>query len=103
MDKVLQGTEKFTGVYLDDVVICSNEWDEHLQHIEEVLERLQQAELTIKMSKCKFLFNSCSYLGYQIGNCGVLPEIAKVKAIEDMMEPKTKKDVRAFLGLTEYY
>ena len=77
MDKLLRGTEKFTGVYLDDVVICRNEWDEHLQHIEEVLERLQQAELTIKMSKCKFAFNSCSYLGHQIGNGGVLPEIAK--------------------------
>ena len=63
MDKVLQGTERFTGVYLDDVVIRSNEWDEHLQHIEEVLE---QAELTIKMSKCKFAFNCCSYLGHQI-------------------------------------
>ena len=55
------------------------------------------------MSKCKFAFNSCSYLGYQIGNGGVLPEIAKVKAIQDMMEPKTKKDVCAFLGLTGYY
>ena len=66
MDKVLQGTEKFTGVYLDDVLIRSNEWDEHLQHIEEVLERLQQTPVTIKMSKCKFAFNSCSYLGHQI-------------------------------------
>ena len=41
--------------------------------------------------------------GHQIGNGGVLPEIAKVKAIEDMMQSKTKKDVHAFLGLTGYY
>ena len=42
MDKVLQGSKKFTGVYLDNVAIRSNEWDEYLQHIEEVLEKLQQ-------------------------------------------------------------
>ena len=103
MDKVLLGIEKFTGVYLDNVVIRSNEWDEHLQHIEEVLEKLQQAQLTNKMTKCKFTFNSCSYLGHQIGDGGVLPEITKVKVIQDLMQPKTKKDVCAFLGLTGYY
>ena len=62
MDKVLRGSEKFTGVYLDNVAIRSNEWDEYLQHIEEVLEKLQQAQLTNKMTKYKFTFNSCSYL-----------------------------------------
>ena len=41
MDSVLRGTEKFTGVYLDDVMICSNNWTEHLYHITEVFQRLQ--------------------------------------------------------------
>ena len=55
------------------------------------------------MSKCKFAFNSCSYLGHQIKNGGVLPEIVKVQSIQEMMERKTKKNVCAFLGLTGYY
>ena len=54
MDSVLWGTEKFTGVYLDNVVICSNNWTKHLYHITEVFQRLQKAGLTIKIKKCIF-------------------------------------------------
>ena len=55
------------------------------------------------MTKCIFAFDSWTYSGHQIGNSGVLPEIAKVKGIQDMMQPKTKENVCAFLGLTGYY
>ena len=103
MDTVLRGTEKFTGVYLDDVVICSNNWAEHLDHIAEVFKRLQEAGLTVKLKKCTFGAQECTYLGHRIGRGGVQPETSKVAAIREMARPRTKKDVRTFLGMTGYY
>ena len=103
MDSVLRGTEKFTGVYLDDVVISSNNWTNHLYHITEVLRRLQEAGLTIKLKKCTFGAQECTYLGHRIGREGVRPEISKVAAIRAMARPRTKKDMRTFLGMTGYY
>ena len=54
MNCILQGCEKFAGAYLDDVIIFSRSWDEHLDHLREVFRRLQEAELTLKVSKCQF-------------------------------------------------
>ena len=103
MDDVLRGTESFAGVYLDDIVIHSSSWRNHLKHLEEVFRRLAAAGLTIKQSKCIFASRDCTYLGYRIGRGGVRSEKSKVQAIADMMRPQTKKDVRTFLGMTGYY
>ncbi len=52
MDDVLRGTESFAGVYLDDIVIHSTSWRDHLEHLAEVFRRLEEAGLTIKQKKC---------------------------------------------------
>lgn len=49
MDRILRGTEDFTGVYLDDILIHSQTWKEHLSHLKEVLSRLQNTGLTLKL------------------------------------------------------
>ena len=103
MDTMLRGSEEYTGVYLDDVVIYGTEWGEHLQNIETVFQKLQETGLTLKLKKCSFGMESCTYLGHQIGKGGVLPEESKVKAVEQMRIPRTKKDVRSFLGMIGYY
>ena len=59
MDKVLRGTEKFTGVYLDDILIHSQSWTDHLEHVREVLHRLSQAGLTLKLTKCIYGTAEC--------------------------------------------
>ena len=84
-------------------MVYSNTWSEHLQHLKEVLQRLQTAGLTLKLKKCILGAGECIYLGHQIGHGGVRPEQAKVLAIKQMAQPKKKKDVRAFLGITGYY
>jgi hypothetical protein len=103
MDNVLRGTEVYTGAYQDDIVIPSSNWEDHLKHLEEVLNRLQEAGLTIKLKKCTFADTECIYLGYRIGRGGVRPENSKVESIVNMSRPQTKKDVRTFLGMTGYY
>ena len=98
MDILLDGLD-FAAAYLDDVIIHSCDWNDHLAHLSTVLQRLADAGLTIKPKKCQFGMSTCAYLG----NGEVCPDTSKVKAVEDFPVPKTKRQVRAFLGLTGYY
>ena len=103
MDNVLIGLDGFAAAYLDDLIIFSKTWDEHLTHLEKVLERLGQSGLTAKLKKCQFGTNNCHYLGHIVGEGCVRPEDSKIKAIKEFPLPTTKKQVRTFLGLTGYY
>ena len=103
MDRVLRGTESFAGVYLDDILIHSSTWEEHLNHLSDILTRLEEAGLTIKLAKCSFATAECEYLGHRVGRGGVAPIESKVAAIRNMTRPVTKRDVRTFLGMTGYY
>ena len=91
------------AVYMDDLAIYSETWEDHLLQLCEVLKRLAEAGLQIKMEKCQFGMTSCDYLGHRIGHGKLQPSEAKVSAIQDFKTPKRKKDLRAFLGLAGYY
>ena len=103
MDQVLRGLDAYSAAYLDDVVVYSTTWGKHLTHIVSVLQRLREAGLTAKPRKCQFGKSQCSYLGHVVGNGVVRPELPKLQAVEAFPVPKTKKEVRGFLGLMGYY
>lgn len=103
MDLVLNDMLNFARAYIDDVVIFSNTWTEHLQHLQSVLERLRKAGLTAKPSKRAWSRASCIYLGYLVGRGLIQPEQCKVAAVQNFLQPVTKSDIRSFLGLTGYY
>ena len=104
MNKVLQGIQhKFTLAYLDDILIYSKTWDEHLKHIQAVFDRLRDAGLKLKMSKCEFLKQEVKYLGHVISASGVKPDPEKVKAIRTLAPPENAKDVRTLLGMSGFY
>ena len=103
MDQVINGLYNFTAAYLDDLVIFSNTCEERLEHIQSVLQRLRGAGLTAKPKKCQFGMEYCIYLGHVVGGGALRPEALKVEAVEQFKAPETKKQVRAFLGLTGYY
>jgi len=103
MDRVLSGHQEFAAAYLDDVVIHSSTWSDHLRHLDAVLSRLSEAGLTANPKKCRLAMTQCSYLGHTVGSGVVRPEVAKTQAIKDFAIPVTKTDVRAFLGLAGYY
>ena len=90
-------------VYVDDIIVFSNTFDEHLQHLQEVFDRLRKANLTLKFSKCKFAVQRVKYLGHILSPEGVLPDPEKVKIIQDWQPPTNPKQVRQFLGLANYY
>lgn len=103
MDRVLQGCEEWSAAYLDDVVIHSNSWPEHLQHVRQTLEKIQAAGLTLNVNKCEWARQEAGYLGYHLGNGQLRPQVDKVEAIRRSPRPRTKKEVRSFLGLVGWY
>ena len=103
MDRLLVGCSDYSAAYLDDVVIHSTGWQDHIRHIRDILQKLREAGLAIKPKKCQFAMDCCMYLGHVVGNGEVRPETSKIQAVLDFPTPATKKQVRAFLGLTGYY
>ena len=96
---VLLGMHRFTAAYLDDIVIHGANWEDHLDHLKQVFERLQAAGFRIKKKKCNFAVNNCVYLGYVVGGGKIKPMECKIQAVREYKQPQTKKQVRAFWGL----
>ncbi|KAK3513971.1 hypothetical protein QTP70_000296 [Hemibagrus guttatus] len=104
MNSVLAGLiYRSCAVYLDDIVVASPTFKQHLDDLREVLSRLKSAGLTIKLAKCQFCRSELTFLGYRVCPSGILPEHDKIKAVTDFKTPVNVKQVRQFLGLTGYY
>uniref|UniRef100_K7EZD8 ribonuclease H n=1 Tax=Pelodiscus sinensis TaxID=13735 RepID=K7EZD8_PELSI len=103
MDHLLEEHRSYAAAYIDDVVIYSTSWEDHLGHIRAILKTLENARLTANPSKCTFGQSEVAYLGYVVGNGRLKPQVDKVKAVRDHQVPTTKKQVRQFLGLAGYY
>ena len=94
---------KHALAYLDDVVIYSRSFDEHLSHLDEVLGLLAQAGFRLNVSKCQLAVNSFKFLGFLITPQGISPDPEKVEAISRMQPPRTVRQVRQFLGATGFF
>ena len=103
IDKVLMGCSKFTMGYLDDIIIFSNNEVDHLRHIEEIFNRLEWFGLKMKREKCYFFKKHIQYLGHLIAEDGFTPLPEKLESIQNMLKPRTPKEVKQFLGLIGYY
>ena len=101
--KLIRGLEDHAAAYVDDLTVFSMSWEEHLVHLQDMLERLRDAGLTVKPKKCKFGMKETEYLGHVVGNGVVKPCQSKTEAVKKFQVPETKKQVRSFLGLAGYY
>jgi transposase InsO family protein len=90
-------------VYLDDILVFSRDFDEHLERLGKVFDRLKLAGFTLKPSKCHFFQREVEYLGHIISSSGISPNPTKVKAVQDCPFPRNIREVRHFLGLVSYY
>src|SRR6202158_5841600 len=90
-------------IFLDDILVYSKSHDEHLKHLECVLQTLRQHKLYAKKSKCEFSQNEISFLGHVINSDGIKMEPSKVDAVVKWPQPKNIHDIRSFLGLAGYY
>ncbi|GBM92534.1 Retrovirus-related Pol polyprotein from transposon 17.6 [Araneus ventricosus] len=89
--------------YLDDILIPAKTWEEMIEKLIEVFERLRSANLTLKLPKCKCGKQEVEYLGFIINKNGIKPRSRKVEAISKFPQPKSIHDVRRFLGLTSFF
>jgi hypothetical protein len=104
MDDVLRPfTNSFVVVYLDDILIFSRMWEEHMRHIQQVLSTLQQHKLYANLEKCSFGMNMVQYLGYIVDEHGVHVDLAKIQVIRDWPAPTTLTELQSFLGLANFY
>ena len=104
MDAVLAGLQwKSCLVYLDDVIIVGRTFEEHLNHLGEVFNRLRQAGLKLKVTKCSLFQEKVCYLGHIVSSEGVSTDPSKTKKVADWPVPTTPKEVQQFLGFANYY
>ena len=102
-DILLPFTNSFVVVYLDDILIFSQTWEEHLHHIRQVLQTLRQHKLCGNLEKCTFGMTRVQYLGYIIDEWGVHVDPTKIQVIRDWLAPTTLTELRSFLGLANFY
>ena len=99
---ITQGLEG-TSAYLDDLVVTSDDWVEHVIRLRRLMGRLQEAGLTINLAKSTFGKSTVVYLGHVVGNGKVRPKRANVEAILDFPVPTTRKALMRFLGMAGFY
>ena len=90
-------------LYLDDIVVFSRSFEEHLTRLEAVFQRLHQAGLKLKTSKCHFFKQSIKYLGHIISAKGVHTDPDKISTVRDWPVPISAKELLSFLGFVGYY
>ena len=103
ISEVLKGLSHFAIAYLDDIMIFSKTEEEHLQHLEIIFQRLHEAGLKLKRSKCSFMKLHIEYLGHLISENSIEPMPDKLSAIKEMPAPRSPKEIKQFLGLVGYY
>jgi hypothetical protein len=90
-------------VYLDDILVFSDTEEEHVGHVKEVLQRLREAKLYLKLSKCEFHTRETEFLGYIVCPEGVKVDPSRVATIQEWPMPRTVRDIRVFIGFMNYY
>ncbi|GFT38217.1 retrovirus-related Pol polyprotein from transposon 297 [Trichonephila clavipes] len=94
---------RFVMVYMDDVIITSPSFNEHIDHLNQVFTLLRDAGLTLNKEKCHFARDKLKYLGLIISKEGIEPDNSKVKAIAERKPPRNNKEVSKFLGIAGWY
>jgi len=93
----------FLKIFVDDLNVHSERWQDHLQHLGAVLFRLREVNLKLNPSKCCFVARSIVFLGHVVNKEGIRPDPGKIDAVRRFLVPTTVTNVRSFLGLTGYY
>jgi transposase InsO family protein len=93
----------FVIAYLDDILVFSEDKNEHVEHVNKVLKELQENNIRLKLSKCEFHVQETEFLGHWISTSGIHVEQNKVRAIRDWPQPRNLKELQQFIGLINYY
>ena len=97
------GRKQFVSVYIDDVLVFSQSLDEHLAHLRLVIQKIQDAGLKLKPSKCQFVREEVEYLGHVLTPEELKTNTRLVESVTNYPRPQNSKEVKQFLGLSSYY
>ena len=103
MDGIFSKYSDFVLVYIDDILIFSKTKEEHLQHLQTVLQLLRKHQLYAKLSKCNFLQTEVNFLGHVASAEGVKVDPAKVEAVTKWTAPTNRRQLQSFLGFANYF
>ena len=104
MDHVLSPiNRKFTLVYIHNIIVFSNSFDEHLQHLDTVFQLVHNARLQLNFDKCVFVSREVEFLGHIVTKTGVRPNGANIAKVKNYPVPRNQTEIRGFLGLSGYY
>lgn len=104
MNEVLSDyIDRFCVVYMDDILIFSRDEDEHYEHIEKVLSRLQEHKLYVSPSKCSFMQREVEFLGIIVNSYGLRVNPEKIDVIASWKKPESVRELRSFLGLVSFF
>ena len=90
-------------VFLDDILIFSRTWSDHLKHLDEILSALENQELYCKLSKCEFALLVMKFLGHVLTGNSLELDPDKLKAVKEWPAPTSLIEVRRFLGFTNFF
>ncbi len=102
MESLFRG-QKGVSIFIDDILVTGSTMEEHLVNLDRALQVLETANLRLNKSKCSFLQHSIEYLGHRIDENGLHPTEEKIAAIRDAPTPRNVSELRAFLGIINYY
>jgi len=103
MQQIFRDDAGYCTPYMDDLVVFSDTWDEHMHHIRQVLWRLREAGLTANPNKCRWGGQTMEFLGHQVGNGRMSLPSHRAEALSTYTQPTTKRGLRAFLGAIGFY
>ena len=94
---------QYSLAYLDDVIIYSKDFEQHLIHLDEILSRLDAANFRLNVDKCQIAKTSIDYLGHHVERSNISPNADNIRALLETPEPKTAKEAFRFVKAAEYY
>lgn len=104
MDECLEGLDDdSTQIYMDDVIVFSKTWTDHIRHLTQLFRRIREFGLKISKEKTKLGRDSVKFMGHVVAWDGIRPNEDRVRAIRDLPIPTNVKAVRTFLGMMGYY
>lgn len=93
----------FCLVYIDDIVIYSKSYEEHIEHLDKVLEAIEKAGITLSPVKCHLFYSSVLLLGHKVSHLGLSTHVEKVRAILELERPSKLSQLQSFLGMAVYF
>ncbi|MBW0529623.1 hypothetical protein O181_069338 [Austropuccinia psidii MF-1] len=98
-----QLSEGWLIIYIDDIIVCSESWDNHLSRLERVLQKIVQVNMKISLKKCHFAYSELKALGHVLSGLSLGIDENKVEAVLLKPMPQAKKEMKSFPGFSCYY